>query len=70
MEQLLLLSLNSSTDHSDERRVLVRKLALVVEGRDDVVLDLSRGDLDKLKNEPFTIKEGITYKIRIDFQVL
>ncbi|KAF2356383.1 Rho protein GDP-dissociation inhibitor [Trinorchestia longiramus] len=56
-------------DHSDERRVLVRRLALVVEGREDIVLDLDRGDLNKLKDSPFTIKEGITYRIRIDFQV-
>lgn len=56
-------------DHSDDRRVLVRRLALVLEGRDDILLDLDHGDLDKLKESPFTIKEGITYKIRIDFQV-
>ncbi|KAA0203939.1 hypothetical protein HAZT_HAZT009292 [Hyalella azteca] len=56
-------------DHSDDRRVLVRQLALVVEGRDDIVLDLAQGDLNKLKDSPFTIKEGITYRIRIDFQV-
>jgi len=56
-------------DHSDDRRVLVRKLALVVDGREDIVLDLNQGDLQKLKDTPMTIKEGITYKIRIDFQV-
>ena len=28
-------------DPNDQRRVLVRALALVVEGRDDVILDLS-----------------------------
>lgn len=56
-------------DFNDERRVLVRKLALCVEGREDVTLDLTRGDLEKLKEEPFSVKEGITYRIRIDFQV-
>jgi len=56
-------------DASDPRRVLVRKLALCVEGRSDHELDLTRGDLEKLKEEPVTIKEDITYRIRIDFQV-
>jgi len=56
-------------DFNDTRTVLVRKLALCVEGRDDMELDLTTSDLEKLKDEPMTIKEGITYKIRIDFQV-
>jgi Rho GDP-dissociation inhibitor len=48
--------------------VIVKKLSLVVEGRDDMVLDLS-DDLTDLKKQTFTIKEGIKYKIRIDFFV-
>lgn len=55
-------------DANNPKNVLVRKLALVVEGRDDLELDLS-GDLTKLKKQPFTIKEGIQYKIRIEFYV-
>lgn len=39
-----------------------------MEGRDDVVLDLT-GDLSKLKKQTFTIKEGVSYRIRIDFIV-
>lgn len=37
-------------------------------GRDDMELDLS-GDISKLKKQMFTIKEGVQYKIRIDFLV-
>lgn len=37
-------------------------------GRDDMELDLS-GDITKLKKQVFTIKEGVQYKIRIDFVV-
>ncbi len=48
--------------------MIVKKLSLVVEGRDDMVLDLS-DDLTDLKKQTFTIKEGIKYKIRIDFFV-
>jgi len=55
-------------DASSDKRVLVRKLALVVDDRDDRVLDLT-GDISSLKDQSFTIKEGISYKIRIDFHV-
>lgn len=50
------------------KKVLVRKLVLVVEGRPDVSLDLT-GDLTQLKKQEFTIKEGVQYRIRIDFHV-
>ncbi|KAJ2939240.1 hypothetical protein O0L34_g8553 [Tuta absoluta] len=55
-------------DANDPRKVIVKKLALCVEGRDDVELDLS-GDLTDLKKQVFTIKEGVQYRIRIDFIV-
>jgi Rho GDP-dissociation inhibitor len=51
----------------DPRKVIVNKLAFVVEGRDDLEIDLS-GDLDK-KSVTFVIKEGVQFKIRIDFIV-
>lgn len=38
----------SSTDDSDPRKVIVKKLALLVAGRDPMELDLS-GDISKLK---------------------
>lgn len=53
---------------NDPRKVIVKKLALVVPGRTDVELDLT-GNLSKLKKETFTIKEGVDYRIRIDFIV-
>lgn len=43
-------------------------MALCVPGRDDMELDLT-GDISKLKKQVFTIKEGVQYKIRIDFLV-
>lgn len=58
----------NSTDANDPRKVIVKKLALCVPGRDDMELDLS-GDITKLKKQMFTIKEGVQYKIRIDFLV-
>lgn len=68
---LLLRSFYLLTDHTDAndpRKVIVKKLALCVPGRDDMELDLS-GDISKLKKQMFTIKEGVQYKIRIDFLV-
>ena len=50
------------------KKVLVKKLVLVSEGQTEKVLDLS-GDLSKLKSEVFTIKEGVQYRIRIEFHV-
>lgn len=46
----------------------MKKLALAVEGMPDKELDLT-GDLTKLKEQKFKIKEGVHYKIRIDFIV-
>ncbi|CAB3361150.1 rho GDP-dissociation inhibitor 1 [Cloeon dipterum] len=53
---------------NDPRRVLVKQLALVVADRDDVVLNLT-GDISQLKKKTFVIKEGVSYRIRIDFIV-
>ncbi|KFB53891.1 AGAP012168-PA-like protein [Anopheles sinensis] len=55
-------------DASDTRKVIVKKLALLVADRDPMELDLT-GDLSKLKKNVFVIKEGIQYKLRIDFIV-
>ncbi|XP_037938993.1 rho GDP-dissociation inhibitor 1 isoform X2 [Teleopsis dalmanni] len=55
-------------DPNDSRKVIVKKLALVVEGRNDMELDLS-GDLSQLKKQVFVIQEGVQYKVRIDFIV-
>jgi len=53
---------------NNPRKVIVKKLALVVPGRDDLQLDLT-GDLTQLKKQVFVIKEGVQYRIRIDFIV-
>ncbi|KAL1463941.1 hypothetical protein MTO96_043118, partial [Rhipicephalus appendiculatus] len=53
---------------NNPNRVLVKKLVLVVEGRPDIVLDLTE-DFDQIKKRTFTVKEGIQYRIRIEFFV-
>lgn len=55
-------------DPSNPSRVIVKNLALVVDGRPDVLLDLT-DDLENLKKKVFVVKEGIQYRIRIDFYV-
>ena len=47
---------------------MVKKLVLVSEGQTEKTLDLS-GDLSQLKQTVFTIKEGVQYRIRIEFYV-
>ncbi|RAH44470.1 rho GDP-dissociation inhibitor [Aspergillus aculeatinus CBS 121060] len=67
------LGLNSGTpigDPSDPRKCIIKSLALEVEGRSDVVIDLSApGALEGLKDQPFKIKEGSTFHIKVVFQV-
>ncbi|XP_023941226.1 rho GDP-dissociation inhibitor 1 [Bicyclus anynana] len=55
-------------DANDPRKVIVKKLALCVPNRDDLELDLT-GDLSELKKQVFVIREGVQYRIRIDFVV-
>jgi len=52
----------------DPRQVIVTKLGILVEDHDDLELDLT-GDLSKLKSQPFTLKEGCTYRVKIYFYV-
>ncbi|KAI9273579.1 immunoglobulin E-set [Sporodiniella umbellata] len=54
----------------DSRRVIVEHLALEVEGRPDVIVDLSTpGAIEAAKNAPFTIKEGVEYRMKVKFRV-
>ena len=53
-------------DENNPSCVILKKLSLMVEGRDDMEIDLT-GDLSK--KPKFDVKEGIRFKIRIDFIV-
>ncbi len=48
--------------------VVVKALVFAPEGREGICLNLT-GDLTTLKNKPFVLKEGTSYKIHIEFRV-
>ncbi|KAI9317688.1 immunoglobulin E-set [Dichotomocladium elegans] len=51
-------------------QVVVEYIALVVPGREDVVVDLSTAEaIENAKNIPFTIKEGTEYQLKVKFRV-
>ncbi|KAH0147982.1 E set domain-containing protein, partial [Aureobasidium melanogenum] len=57
-------------DASDPRKVIIVSLGLEVEGRPDIIIDLSTpGALESLKSKPFTIKEGATFRMKARFRV-
>jgi Rho GDP-dissociation inhibitor len=67
------LGLGGGTDLSDKndpRRCIIQSLALEVEGRPDISVDLSApGALENLKSKPFTIKEGAKFRMKAVFKV-
>ena len=49
---------------------MIETLALEVEGREDITLDLrAEGALEDLKHKPFAIKEGAKFRMKATFRV-
>lgn len=49
---------------------MILSLGLEVEGRPDIIIDVSTpGTLEKLKEKPFTIKEGAVFRMKVKFRV-
>lgn len=66
------LSANIYAPKDDPRRCVIFELRIICEGRPggDIVYDLRPKDAVKnLKNQPFTLKEGCNYKIKITFRI-
>ncbi|KAK3053673.1 rho GDP dissociation inhibitor [Extremus antarcticus] len=60
----------SLSDPNDQRRVIILSLGLEVQGRSDIVIELSKpGALEELNKHPFTIKEGSTFRMKARFKV-
>ncbi|KAL2044451.1 hypothetical protein N7G274_003156 [Stereocaulon virgatum] len=68
------LGLSSSpaiaVDPKDQRRCVIKALALEVQGRPDITIDLTApGAVEALKKKPFTIKEGAQFRMKANFVV-
>ncbi|KAI9138121.1 immunoglobulin E-set [Paraphysoderma sedebokerense] len=60
----------STGPKDDPRKVVVLSLAMEVNGREDVVLDLSSpAKLEAVRKQPIIIKEGIEYRLKIKFRI-
>jgi Rho GDP-dissociation inhibitor len=71
-ESLLGAAGNNTTtgDPSDPRTCVIVSLGLEVEGRPDIILELDKPNaLETLKDKPFTIKEGSTFRMKVQFRV-
>jgi len=55
-------------DDADPRCVIIKKMELVMEGREGFCFDLTLPK-DEIKKVNFSVKEGIQYRIRISFNV-
>lgn len=55
---------------NDPRKCIIISLGLEVEGRPDIIIDLKApGAVEALKDKPFTIKEGASFRMKAKFQV-
>ncbi|QIW98940.1 hypothetical protein AMS68_004458 [Peltaster fructicola] len=57
-------------DDGTPRKVVLLSLGLEIEGRPDIIIDLTTpGALEALKTQPFIIKEGATFRMKVRFRV-
>ncbi|KAF2121358.1 immunoglobulin E-set [Lophiotrema nucula] len=58
------------SDPSDPRLCIIKSLGLEVEGRPDIIIDLKdAAAIENLKKNPFKIKEGAVFRMKVTFQV-
>jgi len=55
-------------DANNPNKVIMQKISLLVEGRDEISMDLTK-PAEELKKESFTLKEGCKYRMQIYFHV-
>jgi len=55
-------------DEKNPNKVIMQKISLLAEGRDEVSIDLTKTP-EELKKESFTIKEGCKYRMQMYFFV-
>lgn len=54
---------------TDPSRLILKRLVLVPEDHAEMAFDLSAGNLEKLKDQTITLKEGSSYRIKVEFYV-
>jgi len=65
-----LLGAGANSTSNDPRTCVIVSLGLEVEGRPDIILELDKPNaLETLKDKPFTIKEGATFRMKVQFKV-
>jgi len=63
-------SAGSIGEPGDTRKVVILELSLLIAGRDPVVIDLTKPNaVETLQEHPFTIKEGVEYRMKVRFRV-
>jgi len=55
-------------DEKNPSKVIIEKISLLVEGRDEVSIDLTKTP-EEIKKESFTLKEGVMYQTKFYFYV-
>jgi len=55
-------------DANNPNKVIINKISLLVDGRDEVSIDLTRTP-EEIKKDSFTLKEGCKYRMKIYFHV-
>jgi Rho GDP-dissociation inhibitor len=61
---------NSLSDPGDPRTAIILSLGLEVDGRPDIIIDLTTsGAVEALRKKPFTIREGATFRMKATFKV-
>ena len=67
-QQLVGDAINVILEPSDSRKLLPKRLSLVPDDHAEITFDLT-GNMDKYKDAVITLKEGASYRIKLEFYV-
>lgn len=67
-QQLIGGAINVILEPSIESKLMLKRLALIPEDHSELIFDL-KGNLEKLKDQVVTLKEGAVYRIKLEFFV-
>lgn len=67
-KKLLGGAINVIIEPTDPSRLILKRLVLIPDDHSEIAFDLS-GNLEKFKDQTITLKEGSSYKIKLEFYV-